>query len=221
MAILYDPWTDEEFSELGKKILKDMDDDEQITKSVTSLKVASHEIIKMSKNIDVVKVNIVGDAGSGKTILAKTLAYLLQEESKDQFNVKYLTRTDILNISKTIASFQATNHILIFDDISFIYTTEYEKKIKQIEQAFTEIRHLPGGQDIKIIAIFNFHYTLTASKYLRQSNAHFYTTIGPSDKDNVVDIVGKAHLDEINSFIQIKNECNAASKYTSVFRKQW
>ena len=179
-----------------------------------SIKIASHEIITMSKNIDVVKVNIVGDTGSGKTVLAHTLAHLLHKESDISFAVKFLTRDDLLNIVQTVASLQATNYILIFDDISFLNANESQKKIKQIEQAFTELRHLPGGQDIKIIAIFIFHYTMAVTKYLRQSNAHFYTTIGSSDKDNVVDIVGKGYIPKINNFIKLKAECIAKSRFT-------
>ena len=92
--------------------------------------------------------------------------------------------------------------------------TNSNKEIKQVQQAFTEMRHLPGGQDIKIIAIFNFHYTMAVSKYLRQSNVHFYTTIGTSDKKNVLDIVGKNYIQKVHSFIKLKAECLAKSKFT-------
>ena len=179
-----------------------------------SIKIASHEILTMSSNIDVVKINIVGDTGSGKTELAYVLAHLLHKESKTPFAVRVLTRADLIDIVKTVSTLQATNYILIFDDISFLAATVSAHKIKQIEQAFTELRHLPGGVDIKIIAIFNFHYTMAVSKYLRQSNAHFYTTIGSSDKENVLDIVGNGYLPKIGNFIRIRSECISKSKFT-------
>ena len=85
-----------------------------------SIKIASHEILTISSNIDVVKVNIVGDTGSGKTELARTLAHLLHKESKIPFAVKALTRKDLIDIRETLASLKPTNYILIFDDISFM-----------------------------------------------------------------------------------------------------
>ena len=178
-----------------------------------SIKIASHEILTMSSNIDVVKINIVGDTGSGKTELAYTLAHLLHKESRVPFAVKVLNREDLVDIVKTVSTLQATNYILIFDDISFLAATISANKIKQIEQAFTELRHLPGGVDIKIIAIFNFHYTMAVSKYLRQSNAHFYTTIGSSDKENVLDIVGAGYISKVGNFIRMRSECISKSKF--------
>lgn len=180
-----------------------------------SIKVASHEIITMSSNIDVVKVNIVGETGSGKTALASTLAHLLHKESSIPYSIRLLTRDHLLNIKKFVATLQATNYILIFDDISFLSATASANKIKQIEQTFTELRHLPGGLDIKIIAIFNFHYTKSISPYLRQSNAHFYTTIGSSDKTSIIDIVGKGYIRKIKLFIKMRNQAIATSKFVT------
>ena len=61
-----------------------------------------------------------------------------------------------MHFEETLAKLQPTNHIMVFDDISFISAHAGKKDIEKIQKAFTEIRHLPGGQDVKIISIFNF-----------------------------------------------------------------
>ena len=165
-----------------------------------SVRAATREILNMSRGLDVVKINIIGSPSTGKTTLAETLAHLCHTLADIPYTVKKFSREDLLRFEETLATLQPTNHILIFDDISFLTASASGKQIKQIEKAFTEIRHLPGGQDVKIIAIFNFHYNMAISKYMRQSEIFCYNSIGSSELENTQNIIGKKYTSQIMKF---------------------
>ncbi|MGD8431814.1 MAG: AAA family ATPase, partial [Nitrosopumilaceae archaeon] len=146
-----------------------------------SIRAAVEEIIKMSSSLDVVKVNIIGNPGTGKTTLAGTIAHLIHKQSEIPYAIRVLDKDNLLNFQETLKSLSPTNYVLIFDDVSFLGANTNKKQIEIVKQAFTEIRHLEGGQDVKIIAIFNFHYTRALDKYLRQCEFSFFTSIGSSE----------------------------------------
>ncbi len=156
-----------------------------------------------TQGLDVIKINIVGTPSTGKSTLAFTLAHLCHKLAKIPYTVRYFNRQDLIHFEQTLASLQPTNHIMIFDDISFLDASAGSRDIKKIQQTFTEIRHLPGGQDVKIIAIFNFHYNMSVPKYLRQSEFFYYTTIGSSEVENTMAILGKKYLQKILDFKRI------------------
>lgn len=165
-----------------------------------SIRAATKEILNMSKNLDVVKINIIGSPSTGKSTLADTLGHLCHTLADIPYTVKKFSRDDLLNFEATLSKLQPTNHVLIFDDVSFLTATASGKQIKQIEKALTEIRHLPGGQDVKIITIFNFHYNMAISKYMRQSEIFIYTSIGSSEFENTVNVIGKKYIQQISIF---------------------
>lgn len=167
---------------------------------IHSINAAVDEIINATDSLDVVKVNIVGQPSTGKSVLAATLAHIIHKRSKIPFAVKLFTRDDLKNFSEVLKTLNAMNHVLIFDDISFLKADLSSKQISNIEKEFTMIRHLEGGKDVKIIAIFNSHYTVAISKYLRQSDFHFYTTAGSSDIDHLTKLMGRKYLYRISSF---------------------
>jgi len=181
---------------------------------IHSVRAAVKEILNMSMSLDVVKVNIIGTPSTGKTTLAETISHLGHTLATIPYTIKKFTREDLLNFEQTLASLQPTNHILIFDDISFIAATAGKRQMDLIQKTFTEIRHLPGGQDVKIIAIFNFHYNMSVSKYLTQSDFFFYTSIGTSELDNTLGVVGKKYLQTIINFRKINQQALTTGKYT-------
>ena len=178
-----------------------------------SIKAAVSEILSLSQTLDVIKINIVGNPSTGKSTLAKVIAHLLHHQAKIPFALKILTRKDLIDFSQTLSKLDSTmNWILVFDDISFLKSELSVHQINKLEKEFTEIRHLPGGKDVKIISIFNFHYTMAVSKYLRQSDFHFYTSVGSSDIDNLLKVVGKRHTRSIHNFIKIFHEAYSPKK---------
>jgi len=182
-----------------------------------SLQAAVREIVRMTQALDVIKINLIGNPSSGKTTLAESIAHLIHEISLDKFKtpfaIKFFTRTELLNFEETLKTLQPTNHVLIFDDISFLEAQVAKKNIDIVKQSFTEIRHLQGGKDVKIVTIFNFHYQMAVQKYLRQSEFAFYTSIGSSDFDNVMQVVGKRYTNQLKKFQRLIFTATTRGKY--------
>lgn len=168
-----------------------------------SLRVACHEIIAMSYARDLIKINVIGDPGSGKTTLSEAMAHIIHKESKIPYAVKFFTKEELKNLREVLTDLPPLNYIFIFDDVSFLDATTSAKQIKEIESTITEIRHLPGHQDIKVIMFLDFHYTMAVPKYMRQSNIAIYTTIGTSDVDNAISLMKTKNTQKIHEFINI------------------
>lgn len=170
-----------------------------------SIRAAVREILNVSKALDVVKVNIIGSPSTGKSTLAETIAHLCHSLGDIPYNVKIFNREELMDLETTISRLQPMNHVLVFDDISFLKSDAGSRQIEKIQKTVTEIRHLPGGQDVKIIIIFNFHYNMAVSKYLRQADFFIWTSIGSSELENTQKIVGatKATTAKIMEFRSI------------------
>jgi len=183
-----------------------------------SLQSSVREIVRMVQSLDVVKVNVIGNQGTGKTTFATTLSHLIHQISEKDFKVpfavKHFTKTELLNFEETLKNLEPTNWILIFDDISFLNAIVSKQKIEELKQKFTEIRHLQGGQDVKIITIFIYHYTLALQKYLRQSQFGYYTSIGSSEFDNMLKIVGIHYSKLLLKFQRICANALTKGKFT-------
>lgn len=185
-----------------------------------SVRAAVREILNLSQSLDVVKVNIIGSPSTGKTTLALTLTHLCHKMADIPYNVKVYGREDLLNFENVLAQLQPTNHIMVFDDISFLSATAGKRQIEKIQKAFTEIRHLPGGKDVKIIAIFNFHYNMAVSKYMRQSDYFLYTSVGSSELENTLALVGKKYQKKILEFRRILQSALTKHKYKFMLGKK-
>ena len=183
-----------------------------------SLQSSVKEIVRMTQTLDVVKINLVGNPSTGKTTLAESIAHLIHKISMDQFKtpfaIKFFTREELLHFEDTLKALEPTNHVLIFDDISFLQASTDKRTIETIKKAFTEIRHLQGGQDVRIVTIFNSHYQMSVQKYLRQSDFAYYTSVGSSDYDNVLQVVGKRYGTHITRFQKIFYNAVTKNKFT-------
>lgn len=169
-----------------------------------SVKSAMLEIVKMNQNVDVVSVNIIGNPGTGKSTIAKTGAHIIHKIAKKIYNVDYAVKLfdkdNLINFQDTLKNLEPVNQILIFDDVSFLGATTSKQELEIVKQGMTEIRHLEGGQDIKVIKIQNFHYTLGMDKYMRQNDYSLYTTVGSSELENMQKIVGSRYTNMLLEF---------------------
>lgn len=185
-----------------------------------SIRSTVKEILRVAVSLDVVKINIIGGPATGKTTLANTLGHLIHKMSDVPFAVKTLDRKNLLNFEETLASLTPTNYVLIFDDVSFLGAGANRKQIEIVKRAFTEIRHLEGGQDVRIVAIFNFHYNFGFDKYLRQSEFSFWTNIGSSEKENMEKIVGVKNSQKIESFQKVVQTALSKGKFAFMLGKK-
>uniref|UniRef100_A0AAT9J7M6 ORF19 n=1 Tax=Nitrosopumilaceae spindle-shaped virus TaxID=3065433 RepID=A0AAT9J7M6_9VIRU len=171
-----------------------------------SFMAAVQEIITYSDEMDVTRIGIIGDMHSGKTTLSKCIGHVVHSFSKVPFTVKIFYKKHLMNFAETLKTLHPTNYILIFDDVSFLKASASNKQINLIEQAISEIRHLDGGEDVKIICIFNYHYPKALPPFLREAQYKFITSIGDANEKNIADTYGKQNVNLITGFkIQRKN----------------
>lgn len=175
------------------------------------------QAVAVEDSQDVVNINLIGDPSTGKTTLAMALAHLIHKRSQIPFSVRMFTRKDLLNFKETLATLSPANYVLIFDDLSFLGADASSKQIELVKQATTEIRHLPGGQDVKIVIIKNFHYTLGLPKYLRQNDFSYFTSVGSSEIENMEKIVGVRYMAMVRNFQRIRNKIKIAPEGHKVF----
>jgi energy-coupling factor transporter ATP-binding protein EcfA2 len=177
------------------------------------------EIYNMNKNIPVVKVNIIGPPGSGKTEQIRVIAHIIHKIAKEPYSFKLFDKKALLNFRETLKSLTVTNWVLGFDDLSFLGADSTRKQIEIVKQAETEIRHLPGGQDVKIIIIKVSHYTLALDKFLRQNNFTYFTSVGSSEYENMERIVGSKNMAKVLFFKRLMVRATSQGKFGYQLRK--
>lgn len=185
-----------------------------------SIQKAVSEIVKKSMNRDVIKVAIVGEPDTGKTTQADTIAHIFHKIAKKEHNIDFAVRAydkkAFLNIKDTLAELgkNPTNYILKFGDLSFLRATFGAKKIAELEQALTEIRHLPGGKDVKIVIIYDYHYSKALPPYIRQSDFKFFTGVGGEEKKNMGELVGQRFFAKMMRFKKLSDQAPSSGKFT-------
>ena len=188
-----------------------------------SIQAVARQIVRTVRRVDVVKINIVGDMGMGKTTLARTISHLIHYYSEKKygipFTVREFTKEELLNFEETVLGLEPVNTVLIFDDVSFISSKKNKDKIEEIKQKMTEIRHLRSKDDgsdidVKIVIIMITHYTLALQKYLRQAQFSFFVTVGSSEMDNMLKLVGNHYQKLLYRFQKIIAVALDKGKYT-------
>ena len=179
-----------------------------------SFKASVKEIVNFSKTLDVVKIGIIGEPHTGKSTLSLAIAHLIHTMSEVPFAVRVFDKDGLLNFEATLRKLTPANYILAFQDVSFMGGNAEKKQTEMVKQAMTHIRHLEGGQDVKIITIMEYHYTLGLDKYLRQSYFKYFTSIGSSEVDNMEKIVGSGYNTKILEFQRIFNKAITKKKFT-------
>lgn len=164
------------------------------------------ELVNFNAEIDVCRIGIIGDMHSGKTTLAEAIAHAVHKKAKIPYTIRIFQKADLLNFRETLANLKPANYVLIFDDVSFLGADANKKTIEIIKQAVTQIRHMEGGKDVKIMSIQNYHYTLGYDKYLREADFRYFTTIGSSEKENMEKILGHQHNNLVKQFKMLRHQ---------------
>lgn len=181
---------------------------------IHSIRAAVKEIVKASKNKDVVKIGFIGEPDTGKTTQADLVAHLVHTMSEIPYAVRSFDREAFVDIEKTLSELTPANYILKFGDLSWLSATANKRKIDELKKALTEIRHLPGGKDVKIILIYDYHYTKALDPYLRQSEFKFFTGIGSSEKKNMEDMAGQKYVHTMMNFKKMCSTMLQTDKFT-------
>jgi len=168
--------------------------------SIKEIVTVCEGVTESTEGSDAIRIGIVGDTHTGKTTMAQAIAHSIHKMSKLDFTIKQFSKNELMEFAQTISNLKPTNHILIFDDVSFLAAIAGKHKIDMIQQSATEIRHLDGGRDVKIIAIFGYHYTKALPPYLRQSDFKFYTSVGSSELKNMEEMLGGKKMATVLNF---------------------
>lgn len=185
---------------------------------VHSLRATVKEILAGLQVLDVIKVGVIGEPSTGKSSLEDTLAHLIHKMSPIPFAVRSLGEDEFMDIEKYLASLPPANYVLKFRDLSFLKGKYGSKKIEELKASITKIRHLPGGKDVKIVLIYDYHYTMGLDKYLRQANFRYFTSVGSSERENMVDIVGKNFEGLVNDFSNTYVEMTTTEAHKATFK---
>ena len=185
-------------------------------------------IARWSKEIDVTRVGIVGDMHSGKSTLAMAIAHVFHEEMADKYKLPFaidlVGKEELLDFPSYSKRLDPnTNHTVIFDDASFLEGQADRKKMAAVKQAITTIRHLAEGKDVKILLMYNYHYSLGLDKYLRQTDFQFWTSAGSSEDSNMERLLhDKRAMALIKTFRRQRKAGINKGKWTSKYgREGW
>ena len=171
-----------------------------------SIRSAVKEVINANQSRDLIRINVVGESGTGKSTLSDTIGHLIHTLAPIPYTVRRFNRAELLDFENTLSTLTPTNHVMIFDDVSWLKANAESKKLDKIQKEFTEVRHLRGGIDIKIILILNFHYSYAIPKPLRQAAFFAFTNVGSNEKDNLEKTFGKRWLPKITEFEKVDSE---------------
>lgn len=176
-----------------------------------SIRECAREILQDNVSNEVCKINLIAPPSKGKTTCAKALAHIIHGLSNTPYLVRVLKRADLMNMEGVLASLPVMNHILIFDDVSWLVAENNKSKIDQVTKTFTEIRHLPGGQDVKVIIFFLFHYSNSVPKHLRQADFYMYFDVGSEEMENIQKIVGVKNTEKLKELRKARSEIKETS----------
>jgi len=187
-----------------------------------SIRAAAREILNDVKETGLTSIGLLGLQGSGKTTLAKCLGHLIHEMADEPYTIKVLDKEGILHLRETITKLEPMNHVIIFDDSSFLTANASKQQLDEIKQTATEIRHLPGGKDVRIVLIFNYHYSKSLDKFLRGCGFTFVTGVTANEYDNLTQIFGVNNSAKILEFQRMYAFAKSKKKFSfKLGKKGW
>lgn len=190
---------------------------------------------------EITSISIRGREGTGKTTLARVLAHLIHTEldrrahdtsecspheakhrqaMRRGYVVKLLDAEALKNLTMTMESLPDMNRILIFDDSSFMGASS-SRLVQKIKHELTKIRHTSAG-DVKVILVYNFHYSKALDPYLRDTNFIFQTSISGPEMANMRDLYDDGagrNMRQLGQFQAASQSMNARGQATITILK--
>ncbi|MCJ8306833.1 MAG: ATP-binding protein [Nitrosopumilus sp.] len=182
-----------------------------------SLRSTVAEILQFSSRLGMVRINIIGASGSGKTSLAESIAHLCHsmsmEFTKIPYEVKFMQKEDLIDFTSTIQNLSSNNYVLVFDDLSWMGADFSKKQIEKLKAEITTIRHIDGNSDRKMIVIFNSHAQKVMDKFLRIANFIFYSSCSSEEVTYLLEMLGKKYHQKIDLFRRLRIQAMGQGKF--------
>ncbi len=186
-----------------------------------SIRSTVHEILQFSSRLGMVRVNIVGASGTGKSSLAEVICHLVHSMSDIPYEVKFLKKEDLLDFTKTIESLSSKNYCLVFDDLSYLESEYGKKAIDKVQAALTTIRHIgETNSDRKMIVITNFHAMRALSKFLRIANFTYYSSCSSEEVEYLEKDLGKKYHQKIELFRRLRIQAMGQGRFSFALGKK-
>jgi hypothetical protein len=179
-----------------------------------SIRSCVHEILQFSSRLGMVRINIVGASGSGKSSLAETIAHLCHSMSDIPYEVKLMQKEDLLDFTATIKGLSSNNQVLVFDDLSWLGANFGKKQVEQLKSEITTVRHIDGNTDRKIILIMNFHAQKALDKFLRIANFTFYSSCSSEEITYLLEMLGKKYHQKIDLFRRLRIQAMGQGRFS-------
>ena len=98
------------------------------------------------------------------------------------FVIKWYSGQDLLDMPKIVKDMEKNrDHIIVFDDASYTLEDAPKRKIGEMANVLTEIRHIAGEQS-KFLLIFNIHQSKATLKKLREAEMITCLSLTQNDK---------------------------------------
>jgi hypothetical protein len=185
-----------------------------------SLRACCHEILQFSSRLGMVRINIIGASGSGKTSIAESICHICHvmsmEENKIPYQVKFMQKEDLVDFTNTIKNLGSSNWILCFDDLSWMTGSGdiTKKQIEKLKSEITTVRHIDSNSDRKIIMIFNTHAQKVMDKFLRICNFTFYSSCSSEEVSYLQDMLGKKYTQKIELFRRLRIQAMGQGRFS-------
>jgi len=157
-----------------------------------SIRVLARKILMYNQFKQFTSISSVGKSGAGKTTFSSNLVHELHTVAEKEFgiifSITWVGKDELTNFDEWIKKQTRTNHIYVFEDVSYSLDRAKKDQKLKIKNAFTEIRHTLG--DVRIICIFHYHYSRGFDKMMRDSYYTIYTSLSKEEKGNLVHIHG-------------------------------
>lgn len=187
-----------------------------------SIRAAVRQILNDVDETGLTTITMLGVPGSGKTTLAKAIGHLVHSMAKEPFAIKILDKEGILHLRETITKLEPMNYFIVFDDASYLTANASKQQMDEIKQTATEIRHLPGAKDCKIILVYNYHYSKALDKGLRGTGFVFVTGVNANEYDNLTQLFGINYSNKISELIRMYASAKQKKKFSfQLGKKGW
>ena len=185
-----------------------------------STRAVAFDIVQAITNSDLISVDVIGKQSTGKTSIALTMSHLVHTMTDIPFKLNIFGKNELMNLGETVKNLTPTNQIIIFDDMSFLGATATKKQTDVINQVLSEIRHLPGGMDVKILIFKNFHYTKAVNPFLRQSDFSLISSVDSNEVKNLNDLLGAGNSRVIDQLQDMRQEALLKKTFTVYLGKK-